>query len=146
MVFATIVALPSNLNGAQAEPFHWEMSPVADAIQMSSASVFAGALAELVIRFPPRVLTDARVQHRRAEAAVLQEPAQAARAGRGRGDRPGPGQLRRLHRPGGEPGLVRALGDGVERERPLFRAAADRLGVAPGQLLDRAGGEEGGGV
>src|SRR6266567_1607333 len=54
---AWMVAEASNLNGTQEEPFHWEISPVADAIQMSFVLGVAGALAAMVVRVPPRVLT-----------------------------------------------------------------------------------------
>src|SRR6185437_15895368 len=57
IVPAWMVALPSNLNGTQLEPFHWEISPVPEAIQMSFVSGFDGADAEMVVRFPPSVLT-----------------------------------------------------------------------------------------
>ncbi len=50
-----MVALASNLNGVHADPFHWLISPVAEAIQMSSRFGAAGALAEMVTAFPPRV-------------------------------------------------------------------------------------------
>ena len=42
IVPAWMVALASNLNGAQTVPFHWEISPVADAIQMSLVFGFDG--------------------------------------------------------------------------------------------------------
>jgi len=57
MVPAWMVALASNLNGAHDDPFHWEISPVVLLIQMSFVSGFEGAEAEMVTRFPPRVLT-----------------------------------------------------------------------------------------
>src|SRR6266705_2607165 len=57
MVPAWIVCDASNLNGTHEEPFHWEISPVADAIQMSFVLGLAGADAEMVVRVPPRGLT-----------------------------------------------------------------------------------------
>ena len=56
IVPAWIVALASNLNGCHVDPSHWLISPVVLLIQMSPVLGVAGADAEMVVRFPPRVL------------------------------------------------------------------------------------------
>src|SRR5580765_1193532 len=57
MVPAMIVADASNLNGTHEDPFHWEISPVVAAIQMSLTFGAAGATVEIVIAVPPNVWT-----------------------------------------------------------------------------------------
>ena len=85
MVPAWMTADASNLNGCHAAPSHWLISPVPESIQMSSVSGFDGALAAMVVRFPPRVLTViALVQHRRGDRA---------RSAAGRRGRPAPGAV-----------------------------------------------------
>ena len=78
MVPAWIVAEASNLNGTHVVPFHWLIRPVADAIQMSPVLGVAGTSTEMVVRVPPGFLMrDALGQHRRGDAAVQEQPAEA---------------------------------------------------------------------
>jgi len=128
-----MVADPSNLNGAQLLPFHWLMSPVALAIQMSFVSGLAGADAEMVMRFPPSVLT---VMPSDSMLGVTKPfcmmPPRPPAPGAVEVVAPDPGSCAVCTVPGENPVLVGALRDGVEAERPLFRGAADRLGVPDG--------------
>src|SRR6266498_1625385 len=55
IVPAWIVFVALNKIGAHADPFHWEISPVPELIQISFVFGFAGAPTLMVTRLPPRV-------------------------------------------------------------------------------------------